>query len=149
MSTNSNSVLFDIQSAFERSGMVKQDSFKVSGHRLELQYDCSDYDVTVTKLVPFCGETMDFGQALRALQKGFKVAREGWNGKGMFLWLKPATHVKVEWTHDPVLRAICEASGGAVDAYGTICMKTADNKIVSGWLASQADMLCEDWRIVG
>ena len=39
--------------------------------------------------------TMNFGQAIEALKKGQKVARKGWNGKGMFLWLKPATDVRV------------------------------------------------------
>jgi len=150
MSTNSFSVISLLQDTFGHYAEVKDGSIEVSesGHRMELEYDGHDYDITVTKLVPGCGELMDFGQAIRCLNKGLKVARKGWNGKGMFLWLKPATRVKVEWTHDPVLRRICEANGGEIDAYGTICMKTADNKIVSGWLASQADLLCEDWEVV-
>lgn len=92
---------------------------------------------------------MDFGKAIEALKEGKKVAREGWNGKGMYLWLKPATTVKSEWCKDPVLKSICDANGGETEALGTICMKTADNKILSGWLASQTDMLLEDWIILG
>jgi hypothetical protein len=89
-----------------------------------------------------------FGQAVGSLKHGFRVAREGWNGKGMFLWLKPLTTVKSEWCHDPKLKDIADANGGNIVALGTICMKTADNKILTGWLASQTDILSADWFLV-
>lgn len=91
---------------------------------------------------------MNFGGALEALKQGDKVARQGWNGKGAWLWLKGGIMVKSEWCQDPALRAIADNNGGEIEALGTICMKTADNKILSGWLASQTDMLSEDWIIV-
>lgn len=90
----------------------------------------------------------NFGEAIEALKQGKKVARKGWNGKGMYLWLKPAATIKAEWCKDPILKDIAEANGGEVEALGTICMKTADGKILTGWLASQTDMLLEDWVIV-
>ena len=93
-------------------------------------------------------ELMNFGGALEAIKQGKKVARQGWNGKGMWLWLKEGTMVKSEWCHDPALKAIADNNGGEIEALGTICMKTADNKILSGWLASQTDMLSNDWVIV-
>ena len=93
-------------------------------------------------------EVMNFGQALEALKQGKKVARKGWNGKGMFLWLKPAAKVKAEWCKDPLLKELAEGNGGEIDALGTICMFTADKQILSGWLASQIDMLSEDWHLV-
>ena len=89
-----------------------------------------------------------FGEAIEALKQGKKVARKGWNGKGMYLWLKPAATIKAEWCKDPILKDIAEANGGEVEALGTSCMKTADGKILTGWLASQTDMLLEDWVIV-
>lgn len=89
-----------------------------------------------------------FGEAIEALKQGKKVARKGWNGKEMYLWLKPAATIKAEWCKDPILKDIAEANGGEVEALGTICMKTADGKILTGWLASQTDMLLEDWVIV-
>ena len=89
-----------------------------------------------------------FGEAIEALKQGKKVARKGWNSKGMYLWLKPAATIKAEWCKDPILKDIAEANGGEVEALGTICMKTADGKILTGWLASQTDMLLEDWVIV-
>lgn len=94
------------------------------------------------------GEEGSFGQAIESLKHGLKVARKGWNCKGMFLWLKPSTMVKSEWCHDPKLKAIADKNGGEIEALGTICMKTADDKILSGWLASQTDVLSEDWGLV-
>ena len=95
---------------------------------------------------------MDFGKALEALKAGKKVARRGWNGKGMYLWLKPATEVKSDWCKDPVLKDIVDANGGTITALGTICMYTTDSTgrkaILTGWLASQSDMLLEDWEIL-
>jgi len=87
----------------------------------------------------------DFGWALRRLKAGARVARQGWNGKGMYLWLLPATKVKAEWCKEPHLKALAEAKGGEIEAVGSIRMLTADGKILTGWLASQTDMLAEDW----
>ena len=89
-----------------------------------------------------------FGDAIVALKNGQKVTREGWNGKGMFLWLKPATIIKSEWCKDELLKEIVDANGGETEALGTICMKTADNKILTGWLANQTDILSEDWLTI-
>lgn len=94
------------------------------------------------------GEEGSFGQAVESLKLGKYVARKGWNGKGMFLWLKPYSTVKAEWCHDPKLKAIIEKNGGEMEAVGTICMKTADDKIMSGWVASQTDVLSNDWILV-
>lgn len=91
---------------------------------------------------------MTFGGALSWLKTGGKVTRKGWNGKGMFLWLKPAATIKSDWCKDPLLKRICDDNGGEAEALGTICMKTADGKILTGWLASQSDMLAEDWITV-
>jgi hypothetical protein len=94
------------------------------------------------------GEEGTFGQAVESLKFGNKVARKGWNGQGMFLWLKPATMVKSEWCKDPMLKALADKNGGEVEALGTICLKTADDKILTGWLASQTDVLSNDWILV-
>lgn len=93
-------------------------------------------------------KTMNFRQAIEALKEGKKVTRKGWNGKKMFLWLKPSAVVKAQWCKDPILKDIADQNGGEVDALGTICMKTADNKVLAGWLASQTDMLSEDWKVI-
>lgn len=91
---------------------------------------------------------MDFGKAIEALKEGKKVSREGWNGKGMFLFLLVASTVKVEYIHTEPLRQLAIENGGEIECLGSIRMKTADNKILTGWLASQSDMLSEDWIVL-
>lgn len=89
-----------------------------------------------------------FGQAIEALKVGIRVARRGWNGKGMFLWLKPSATVKSEWCKDPFLKSLADKNGGTIEALGTICMKTADGKVLTGWSPNQIDILSSDWFIV-
>lgn len=91
---------------------------------------------------------MNFGEAIEALKQGKKVARAGWNGKGMYLWLMPAATIKAEWCKEPHLKSLAELNGGEIEALGSIRMFTADKKILTGWLASQTDILSEDWMIV-
>lgn len=84
---------------------------------------------------------LTFGLAVEALKKGMKVARAGWNGKGMYL-----LH------YSPVKEMPAAADGFAVgyDVHPLlpfILMKTADSMFVP-WLASQTDILAEDWVIV-
>ena len=113
------------------------------------QYPCKP-DIFEKTYEPVFENTQDltFGEAIEALKQGKFICRKGWNGKGMFLWLKPATTIKSEWCKDPILKNIVELNGGETEALGTICMKTADNKILTGWLASQTDMLSNDWCIL-
>lgn len=71
---------------------------------------------------------MDFGNAIKALKAGAKVSREGWNGKGMWLMLQ---------VPDPFSKMTLPY----------IYMKTAQGDLVP-WLASQTDVLAEDWMVV-
>ena len=95
-------------------------------------------------------ENKNFGQAIEALKQGKRVARHGWNGKGMFLFLLPAGTVPTKAIHDPALREVIEQEigGETFEALGSIRMFTADKKILTGWLASQTDILAEDWVIL-
>lgn len=86
---------------------------------------------------------MNFGDALQALKNGQKVAREGWNGKGMFLFLVPGSVFKVN--RAPLLGIYPE--GTEINYCPHVDMKTADGKVVP-WLCSQTDMLAEDWVVV-
>ena len=92
---------------------------------------------------------MNFGWAIEKLKAGNKVTRKGWNGKGMYLWLMPATTVKAEWCKEPVLKKLAEDNGGEIECLGTIRMYTHDSTgrqaVLTGWLASQSDMLADDW----
>ncbi len=86
---------------------------------------------------------LTFGQAIEALKIGKRVARAGWNGKGMFLFLVPGSTFKV--SRAPLLGIYPE--GTEINYCPHIDMKTADGKIVP-WLASQSDVLAEDWVMV-
>lgn len=85
---------------------------------------------------------MDFCYALNALRENQKVARHGWNGKGMFIYLVRAGN------YAPSTKVASDYFKGELVPYGPyIAMKTADD-IVVPWLASQTDLLAEDWTIV-
>ena len=94
---------------------------------------------------------MTFGMAIEAMKQGKKVARKGWNGKGMWLCVPlcdgpkeiPATGI---WGKHNAEYA--EQNGGKAKVVPYVTMKAADGTIVMGWLASQTDMLSDDWCIV-
>jgi hypothetical protein len=86
-------------------------------------------------------KNLNFGEALAHLKNGYCVARDGWNGKGMWLALiKGAT----------VQQAIADCYGNNGETFpvlDAVYMKTADGSLVP-WLCSQTDMLAEDWTIL-
>lgn len=84
----------------------------------------------------------DFGWALEQLRDGKLVCRAGWNGKGMFIYLVPGSMFDV---NRPPLLGIFPA-GHTVHYMPHIDMKTADGSCVP-WLASQSDILADDWEI--
>jgi hypothetical protein len=83
---------------------------------------------------------MDFGDAIRAMKDGKRVAREGWNGKGMFLFLVNGSTFTLN--REPLLSIMGE--GTQIQYHAHIDMKTAQGYVVP-WLASQSDMLSDDW----
>ena len=95
---------------------------------------------------------MNFGEALEAMKAGKRVTRAGWNGKGMYLWLMPSATLKSEWCREPHLKELADANGGEIEALGTIRMYTVNahgrRAVLTGWLASQSDLLAEDWAIL-
>ena len=85
---------------------------------------------------------MDFGQAIKEAKQGKYVSRKGWNGKDQFVFLVKGTDLQKtlkygygEYIGEPTI----------VDA---LAIKTASNQIQIGWLATQTDMLAEDWIVV-
>lgn len=89
---------------------------------------------------------MDFGMALVALKRGECVARNGWNGKGMFLTLQTGSEVTGDLMRNEGAKNYYDGSKCKISPH--IDMKSADETYVVGWLASQTDMLAEDWEIV-
>lgn len=83
---------------------------------------------------------MSFGLAIEAAKKGKRIARKGWNGKGQYVEL--ATAISYASPTGAVVNAEHDAIGNqALSFVGT-------SGVQMGWLASQADMLADDWEIV-
>lgn len=104
-------------------------------------------------------ETGTFGQALESLKRGHLVARKGWNGKGMFIFMRPEDSLptnmivnQVKLLPESFKRWVANNHGDSetdrIKFTAYLCMKAADGTIVNGWLASQTDMLANDWVIV-
>ena len=109
-------------------------------------------------------ENQNFGQAIEALKQGKRVARQGWNGKGMFIFMRPADELEVGFVIDKVKslpqsvkdffkardenEAPSEQGLTKVKFGSYLCMYAADGSIVNGWLASQTDILSNDWCIL-
>lgn len=96
---------------------------------------------------------MNIGQAIEAMKAGAKVAREGWNGKGMWLVLMPELKLPPFSSQGPGARvndrtAIHIGEDTPLECQPYIVMWTAQQKWQPGWLASQADLLAEDWVVV-
>ena len=96
----------------------------------------------------FAENEMTFGLAIGALKCGYKVARKGWNGKGMWLVLVPGTPIIYPTPDTPYGKAgitECEILPH-IDMWTT----NADGRraMLCGWLASQTDMLSNDWEII-
>ncbi len=97
-------------------------------------------------------EGFTFGMALEALKQGKRVARKGWNGKGMWLSLsgKLEGHsVTAGAFWSPHNRAYAETQPFRMaKVLPCITMKTATGEVLMGWLASPTDMLADDWEIL-
>lgn len=83
---------------------------------------------------------MNFGQALEALKKGKQAARKGWNGKEQHIEL--ATNVSYVNSTGEVKNVNHEQMGNKAIAF------VGTSGVQLGWLASQADMLSEDWEVI-
>ncbi len=113
-------------------------------------------------------ENQNFGQAIEALKEGKRVARQGWNGKGMFIFERPADVLTQDFIINKVKSlpqsvkdffqknvdtGVTEETKnyilqGEVKFGAYLCMYAADGSIVNGWLASQTDILSNDWCIL-
>ena len=83
---------------------------------------------------------MNFGQALETLKQGKKAAREGWNGKSQYIEL--AANISYTRANGEIVNAEHKAIGNKAIAF------VGTSGVQVGWLASQADMLADDWYIV-
>jgi len=101
---------------------------------------------------------MNFGQAIQAAKQGKRVARAGWNGRGMFVIYVPGTKRAVIKPSTPYYEALLglipRRDGDVLEAeilpHFDIWTVNAEGcrAMLPGWLASQSDMDAEDWRVV-
>lgn len=101
---------------------------------------------------------MNFGQAIEALKNGFSVQRAGWNGKAMSIFMVQGKQVSYEELMNSEAResilARNKAEGNLDNTPSTryshpyLVMITSDGGLVNEWLASQTDILAEDWQLV-
>lgn len=130
---------------------LDKDAGVVSGIRLDEQSKSEDL-LAVSAVNPTVDiqeqhqePTMDFGYAVKMMKNGKRVSRIGWNGKGMFLYYVPENKYPASRNEHGTMIGVFEDDMVPYGAY--IAMKTAQNNVVP-WLASQTDVLAEDWVIV-
>ncbi|EMX9856216.1 TPA: DUF2829 domain-containing protein [Klebsiella michiganensis] len=125
------------------------DGGKPNTDRFDGYVSWSPKDVFEKAYRPISG--LSFGLAVEALKQGKTISRAGWNGKGMYLWLNrgafagepPVSHIQ------GVSTAFFDAyEGDVITRIPNINMRSADGSTVTGWLASQTDILAEDWVII-
>lgn len=93
---------------------------------------------------------MNFGDAIAALKDGKRVERAGWNGRGMWLALTQGSSIPASDARSGAALFVSNLESPQTITIGAhIDMRAADGSVVIGWLASQTDMLAEDWSIVG
>ena len=85
-------------------------------------------------------KTFRFGEAIRNLKAGKRVARQGWNGKNQYIEL--AANISYKNAAGTIVNCEHEAIGNNAIAF------VGTSGVQMGWLASQADMLAEDWVLV-
>lgn len=100
---------------------------------------------------------MNFGKAIEEIKKGKLAYRAGWNGKGMFIFMRPEDTLSADFVVNKVkslpeglkkwVASNCQETD-QIRFTPYLCMKAAEGTIVNGWLASQTDMLSEDWEVL-
>ena len=85
-------------------------------------------------------DVFDFGKAIQYLKEGKRLQRQGRNGKNQYIEL--ATNISYKNSNDEIIKAEHDAIGNKAIAF------VGTSGVQIGWLASQADMLAEDWKIV-
>lgn len=101
-------------------------------------------------------KNLTFSEALSALKLGMRISRENWNGKNMFLYLNKGSIDISTLSNEDSFEIIEGIPGKLFDTgdKGTftrlpnINMSNANSRTVTGWLASQTDLLAEDWCIL-
>lgn len=126
----------EVHSSMIHSRIIDTGKVKRINELVRKHYYHGDQDRTEETAQPV--KTFDFGEAIRRLKKGACVARKGWNGKEQYIELATELSYWVK-SHGSVINVDHEDIGSKAIAF------VGTRGIQVGWLASQADMLAEDW----
>lgn len=94
---------------------------------------------------------MKFGEAIEQARNGKRITRNGWNGKGMYVYMTPGHTVATDvWVARTPAHEVTEAerARGQVIVGDHLDMMSAQGVRIIGWLASQTDMLADDWQVL-
>jgi hypothetical protein len=93
---------------------------------------------------------MTFSEVLTKLKEvpGTRFARKGWNGKGMYIYLQPGSAIPKGAARNEALQSYDVSIQEEIKINAHVDFKTADGSIIVGWLATQTDMLKDDWEQV-
>ena len=89
-----------------------------------------------------------FDYALQCMAGGNRVARAGWNGKGMWICQGQGSVQTADKFWNEHTREFAEQNGGEAEVLPYLIMKTADGKILMGWTPNSIDVLAQDWDIL-
>lgn len=89
---------------------------------------------------------MKFGDALEAIKQGSKIARKGWNGKGMFVYYVPAAKYPASRNELNTMASNAD-SDGMVKYNAYMAIKNVDGT-VSTWVPSVNDCFADDWELL-
>lgn len=127
--------------------------FEVNFVATEILSTRGNLPATVPKGHPVINKCqMNFGQAIEALKNGQRVAREGWNGKGMWIALMPALSLPPRSSQEPGAKvndrtAKFIGEDTPLNCQPYLVIWTAQQTWQPGWHPSQPDILAEDWVI--
>lgn len=94
---------------------------------------------------------MRFGEVIEHARNGKKIARHGWNGRGMYVYMTKGRLVPTdEWVAGMPSQELTEVEKekGYVNILPHLDMKTAQDTRIIGWSATQTDMLAFDWYVL-
>ena len=127
----------DSKRMFRNSGTKDQEGYAVEYEDGYISWSPKE---TFEKAYRATNEGMPFGSAIELMKKGYKVKRKGWNGKNQYIEL--ASAISYKNPAGEVVNSEHDAIGNKAIAF------VGTSGVQMGWLASQADMLAEDWVIV-
>lgn len=121
---------------------LTDDEVKRKREEAGLLCDCQYFEIDGTEHPIEEGDEFDFGTALHLMELGGRVQREGWNGKGMFVYIVPAASYPAQRNAKGVL--VGDYPDDMVPYSAYIALKTASGEVVP-WTISQSDALATDW----